>query len=166
MKIRHSIETGQVKADTQMTPMIDVVFLLLIFFLVTFKIPSREGDFDITMPPPESSGPPESTAPSLIVKMTAGPNGELADLIYKDTFVSGNSDAERFDNLQLMIAKDLEIIGPETAEAPEVEIDYDFGLQYGYVMTAISHINGRYVNNQLVDMVEKIRFTRHPEDRN
>lgn len=159
------METGRIKADTEMTPMIDVVFLLLIFFLVTFKIVSQEGDFDITMPPPESSGTPEFANPPLIVRMTAGPGGQLDQLIYKDNAITG-SDPERFDMLQELIFKDLVDLGPSVQETAEVEIDYDFDLQYGYVMTAISHINGRYVNNQLVDMVEKIRFTRHPEDEN
>ncbi len=166
MKLRHSIDTDHIKVDTQMTPMIDVVFLLLIFFLVTFKIVSQEGDFDITMPPPESSGTPDFTAVAIVVRMTAGPNGELDQLIYKDQAIIGNSDEARFDALQEQLFNDIENIGPEAKASAEVEIDYDFDLHYGYVMTAISHINGRYVNNQLVDMVEKIRFTRHPEDAN
>lgn len=163
MKIRHSIATDDVKVETQMTPMIDVVFLLLIFFLVTFKIVSQEGDFDITMPPPESAGPPDSATIAIVVRMTADANGNLVDLIYKDQVIEASTDAARFDALQELVYRDVEDLGPELTE---VEIDYDFNLQYGYVMTAISHINGRYVNNQLVDMVEKIRFTRHPDDIN
>ncbi len=33
-----------------MTPMIDVVFQLLIFFMLTLKIIAPEGDFNINMP--------------------------------------------------------------------------------------------------------------------
>lgn len=33
-----------------MTPMIDIVFQLLVFFIMTFKIVSQEGDFHIKMP--------------------------------------------------------------------------------------------------------------------
>ncbi len=33
-----------------MTPMIDIVFLLLVFFLFSFKIVVQEGDFNIRMP--------------------------------------------------------------------------------------------------------------------
>ncbi len=163
MKIRHSIATDDVKVETQMTPMIDVVFLLLIFFLVTFKIVSQEGDFDITMPPPESAGPPDAATIPIVVRMTSDAAGNLVDLIYKDQVINAPSDDARFDALQELVYNDVENLGPELTE---VEIDFDSNLQYGYVMTAISHINGRYVNNQLVDMVEKIRFTRHPGDIN
>ena len=38
------------KIEPQMAPMIDVVFLLLIFFMCTLKIISPEGDFSINMP--------------------------------------------------------------------------------------------------------------------
>jgi biopolymer transport protein ExbD len=38
------------KIELQMTPMIDIVFQLLVFFIMTFKIVSQEGDFNIKMP--------------------------------------------------------------------------------------------------------------------
>ena len=43
MKIRRPSTDGSVKID--MTPMIDVVFQLLAFFLMTFKVAAVEGDF-------------------------------------------------------------------------------------------------------------------------
>lgn len=39
-----------------MTPMIDVVFQLLIFFMLTLKIVTQEWNFDIHMPLGEASG--------------------------------------------------------------------------------------------------------------
>ena len=44
------------KIEPQMAPMIDVVFLLLIFFMLTLKIISPEGDFNINMPAVEEYG--------------------------------------------------------------------------------------------------------------
>jgi len=38
------------KVELQMTSMIDVVFLLLAFFVITYKTPEVEGDFAIRMP--------------------------------------------------------------------------------------------------------------------
>ncbi|MBQ7028846.1 MAG: biopolymer transporter ExbD, partial [Thermoguttaceae bacterium] len=35
------------KVELQMTSMIDVVFLLLAFFVITYKTPDVEGDFAI-----------------------------------------------------------------------------------------------------------------------
>ncbi len=45
MKIRTK---GSDRAELQLTSMIDVVFLLLIFFVMTFKIAAQEGDFSIS----------------------------------------------------------------------------------------------------------------------
>ena len=40
----------EAKVEMQMTPMIDIVFQLLTFFIMSFKIVAAEGDFDIKMP--------------------------------------------------------------------------------------------------------------------
>ena len=51
MKIRKSaVSSGADKVDINMTPMIDVVFQLLSFFVMSFKIVAQEGDFNIKMP--------------------------------------------------------------------------------------------------------------------
>ena len=49
MQIRNANKAGE-KIELQMTPMIDIVFQLLVFFIMTFKIVSMEGDFNIRMP--------------------------------------------------------------------------------------------------------------------
>ena len=38
------------KVPIDMTPMIDIVFQLLTFFVMTLKIATSEGDFNIKMP--------------------------------------------------------------------------------------------------------------------
>ena len=38
------------KVSVDMTPMIDVVFQLMSFFMCTLKVVAPEGDFDIRMP--------------------------------------------------------------------------------------------------------------------
>ena len=45
-----------------MTPMIDIVFNLLIFFVMTFKITAPEGDFNVKMPAQAAQGVPDPTA--------------------------------------------------------------------------------------------------------
>ena len=60
MKIRHTGSRKDEKVELQMTPMIDIVFQLLIFFIMTFKIVAMEGDFNIKMPSAApSSGEPD-----------------------------------------------------------------------------------------------------------
>ncbi len=38
------------RVDIQMTPMIDVVFQLLTFFLMSFRVAAAEGDFNLLLP--------------------------------------------------------------------------------------------------------------------
>ena len=51
MKVRNANRNKDEKVEVQMTPMIDVVFMLLIYFLLTFNPIPPEGDFEIRMPP-------------------------------------------------------------------------------------------------------------------
>jgi biopolymer transport protein ExbD len=67
------------KIDINMTPMIDVVFQLLTFFMLTLKTVIVEGDFNIRMPLGASAGAAEDNPiPPLIVKMAASPEGRLS----------------------------------------------------------------------------------------
>ena len=50
MKIRHTGSALPDKIELNMTPMIDVVFQLLSFFMFTLKIAQVEGNFNIKMP--------------------------------------------------------------------------------------------------------------------
>jgi len=54
------------KADVNMTPMLDIVFILLIFFIVTATFLQEEG-IDLT-PPPDSDAetPPDAPTPILV----------------------------------------------------------------------------------------------------
>ena len=50
MRVRNVDGIKDEKVEVQMTPMIDIVFQLLVFFIMTFKIVSLEGDFHVKMP--------------------------------------------------------------------------------------------------------------------
>ena len=65
-----------------MTPMIDVVFQLLSFFVMSFKIVVQEGDFNIKMPlaAPREGLPDDNSLPPLKVRMTAAGAGDLANI--------------------------------------------------------------------------------------
>ncbi len=67
------------KIDINMTPMIDVVFQLLTFFMLTLKTVVVEGDFNIKMPLGAAAGAADDIPlPPLQVRMTATPEGRLA----------------------------------------------------------------------------------------
>ena len=79
MKIRHTGTRSDEKIDINMTPMIDAVFQLLIFFMLTLKILEQEGNFDINMP---VSGVPGEAVQDLAIKvfLQSNPDGTLAQI--------------------------------------------------------------------------------------
>jgi biopolymer transport protein ExbD len=89
MAKRDSALAGKVPVD--MTPMIDVVFQLLTFFMLTLRTVVVEGDFNIRMPlgvNPINDSDTEPPSP-IIVKMTATPEGHLSDVRLGDKSAAG-----------------------------------------------------------------------------
>lgn len=147
------------KVEMQMTPMIDIVFQLLTFFIMTFKIVAAEGDFDIKMPlSSQREGPPqEDKLPPMKVRLTATSGGQLTKIKLND-----NDFGVSFDGLHNYI---ISVIGDERGpgsrqETAEVELDCDPQLHYEYVIRAITSVSGYPdADGNIVKLVEKIRFT-------
>ncbi len=80
MKIRHVPE--KTKIELQMVPMIDIVFQLLIFFIMTFKVAQMEGDFNIKMPSsaPSKNVMDEELIPPMKLRLLAGEQGQIAGI--------------------------------------------------------------------------------------
>ncbi len=57
------------KAEIQMAPMIDVVFLLLIFFIVTWNYARFETELDVSVPVAEEGADPQRTVGEIIVNV-------------------------------------------------------------------------------------------------
>lgn len=165
MKIRNRNPAPK-KIESQMTPMIDVVFLLLIFFLFTLKIVEPEGDFNINMPlgRPAESSIPNADLPPLKVRLEASPDGGLARLLFNDHDLGTGADAFRRLNDEVnSFVVALQNVGPadaqEGADAQEVEIDMDFGLDYKYVIRAVSACSGRITaEGTSVPLLSRIKF--------
>lgn len=135
MKIRKS-GSGDSKVTLEMTPMIDVVFQLLIFFMFTFKIVSVEGEFAITMPAVEQgSAAPTSenitALPDIQVRLMAAENGELAGIQVGENQV--NSLDELAATLKAIVGDD-----PQVAGDVEMQIVAPENLKYGFVVGTIN----------------------------
>lgn len=151
---RRKSELGA-KVAVDMTPMIDVVFQLMSFFMCTLKVVTPEGDFDIRMPLGAAAAPNDQMVPPIRLKLAAAPNGQLAGLT-----MNGNP-VRDFDELQ---AKVMGIVGTATgpnslAENTEVELDCDYGLAYENVVRAITAVSGTQKDGQIVELIKKIKFT-------
>jgi biopolymer transport protein ExbD len=92
------------KIDINMTPMIDVVFQLLTFFMLTLKTVIVEGDFNIRMPLGASAGAAEDNPiPPIIVKMTASPDGRLSGVQLGGKGVAGQDLLNELASAEAMV---------------------------------------------------------------
>ena len=48
----------------------------------------------------------------------------------------------------------------EGEDGPEIEIDTDYNLQYGYVIQAITAVSGYKNGDQVVKLIEKVKFAK------
>ena len=157
MKFRHSSgEEG--KIELQMTPMIDIVFQLLVFFIMTFKIVAQEGDFNIRMPlaAPNAGTPDEALLPPLKLRLLADDQGNLrTDGIQLNDRVFAD-----FAGLHAYIRSLLgDDAGPGSVGEVELEIDCDYGLRYVHTIDAVTAVSG-YLdpNENVIRLIEKIKF--------
>jgi len=146
-----------------MTPMIDIVFQLLSFFIFTLKITTQEGDFNITMPlsAPRAGQPDPNQVPPIKVRIRATADGSCNGI-----FLNPNDDGtggtpfgnNGWKQLRAHIAS-LVGTGSQAASA-EVTIDADYNLDYENVIKCITAVSGERDANtgNITKMVEKIKF--------
>ena len=163
MKIRHT-GSAEEKIELQMTPMIDIVFQLLVFFVMTFKVVVREGDFNIRMPASSSaSSAVEDFNVPISIKLEAGIGGNIADIIIDDSEslrALTSTSNEMFELLSQRVAeyKEETSVGDFASEL-EVEFDTDYDLRYEEQIKAITAVSGRFdADGNLVKLADKIKF--------
>jgi biopolymer transport protein ExbD len=158
MKVRRTGSGAPDKVEQQMTPMIDIVFQLLTFFIMSFKIATVEGDFSIKMPlaAPSAGVPnPEEMLPPIRVRLTANADGSLRGIQMGERSLP--SYAALHNEIIGIVGTDS---GPGSlAEQAEVELDADYDLHYRNIISAVTAISG-YVdpNGRIVKLIEKIKF--------
>ena len=164
MKIAGALAKENEDIKLNMTAMIDVVFQLLVFFILTFKIVALEGDFNVRMPLASSDPPPEqlqNLTTLITVKLNAGDNGNIAGIDVDNGFDSASLTDERmFDELSDFVERTLaENSDPSAEEDVEVEFDIDYDLKYQYTVRAIGNVSGKVLpDGSIKTLVEKIKF--------
>ena len=137
-----------------MTAMIDIVFLLLVFFVSTFKIAVPEGDLNIAMP--AAAGTPGPHVETLHVRLTATRDGQLAGIYLGDQHLPDMS-ALRRQVISLGSASGA------TGSAWRVELDCDHELRYRHVVAAISASTAYTdADGNLIHLVNKVDLRSRP----
>lgn len=135
----------------QMSSMIDIVFLLLVFFVMTFRITSQEGDF--AMEGAEVAGSAHTAIATnlpLRLKMDSAPDGGLDAMSLNGERVAG------FDDLR---ARLIELTTDGALRDVVMTLDCDSDLKYEHVIAALDHVTGyRDVDGQLQPLVASARF--------
>jgi biopolymer transport protein ExbD len=167
MKLRNRSSGSKIAID--MTPMIDVVFQLMIFFMCTLKVLEPEGDFDISMPlgAPSASNDTDAELPPFKVRMQADASGALQTLSFNGASLGAGEQAfARLNSEVFRAITALQAIGKEQQEKQEVEIDPDYNLDYRYVINAIGACSGRLGPNGVpVRYISRIKFAPRREPR-
>ena len=154
------------RVEMQMTPMIDMVFQLLIYFLFTFRITSQEGDFNIKLPKLTQDPPPPSLAPAFTVRLVSDEAGRLRQIVTAGRTIPVDatdraSVRAAFDSL-LTEVKDYvgQDTGPDSFRTTaEAKITADYNVHYRYVIDAITNVSGyREPSGHLVRLIQNIQF--------
>lgn len=150
-----------------MTSMIDIVFQLLVFFILTFKVVVQEGDYNVRMPLAAitEEDTMDDDQPELIrVLLRAGESGaistiEVDDEVEVKTLV-GDNVVELYTQLNDYIDAKVSAGGdPEDGVDTEVEFDIDSNLKYGYTVRAIEAVSGKQLaDGNVKKLVENIKL--------
>jgi biopolymer transport protein ExbD len=157
MRFRHQ-QAVEDKVELQMTPMIDIVFQLLTFFIMSFKVVSQEGDFNIKMPlaAPQAGRPDDALLPPLKLQLLADADGRLrADGIQLNDRVFADFGGLRA-YIRGLVGDDA---GPGSVGDVEIEVDADYQLRYAHTIDAVTAVSG-YVDadGNVIKLIEKINF--------
>ena len=150
MRIR-SRPLGGVKID--MTPMIDIVFQLLVFFALTLKVASLEGD--LAMQPPAKGAidsPQSQLVPPLVVALRADGQGNLRSVELNGRPLASISALH--EEVATILGTD-----PALAAQAEARLACDEHLAYEHTIAAVTALSGtRFANGEIQPLVGKVRF--------
>jgi biopolymer transport protein ExbD len=161
MKFRkHRTTTGEAKVEIQMTPMLDMIFQLLVFFILTFRPVIDEGQFGVNVSGSTTSG--TSALPTMVpgmlddaspqlseiqfnpplrVRLVSQPDGRLA----RNGIILGDRPLQSMEYLLF----ELRSLVRGSPDDFEVLIESDANLQYDHIVqavNAISHAGVKKIN--------------------
>jgi biopolymer transport protein ExbD len=122
--------------------MIDVVFLLLIFFMLTMRILPAEGEFQVTMDGTASAVVDERDRPpiDIRIRLIANDDGSLNRLQLGQRNLGNDRRAfERLSHeLYALVGRPHPLL-----ENTAIKIDSDYHLNYEHLMNAVGAASGR-----------------------
>lgn len=131
------------KVDIQMTPLIDIVFQLMAFFLMTFQVAEVEGDFSLKLPLASRGHGDGAESERIAVRLRAEPDGDLASVqIASGAPIPRRSAPPPFRVLREFVERKSAEARAAGRDEPDFELDADESLNYEHVLAAIESIHG------------------------
>jgi biopolymer transport protein ExbD len=150
MRPRSRLPAG---VQIDMTPMIDIVFQLLAFFLMTLQITELEGDLSIQMPPEGvAEGEVTPAALPLHVALLADEQGGLAAV---------KLNGRRLEDIDALHREVERLVGRDPALAAETEarLACDNDLAYEHTIAAVTAVTGTLLpSGDIQPLASKVRF--------
>jgi biopolymer transport protein ExbD len=145
------------RVDLQMTPLIDVVFQLLAFFLMSFRIAAPEGDFALKLPREVPGEDGKLRFEVLRLHLAAEPNGDLRHVqLEANKPLSGPA---AFGLVHREVVRLVNVSRAAGQEDPEVVIDADDDLRYEHVVAAVSAVAVETTAaGETVPLIKRVRF--------
>lgn len=141
------------RVPIDMTPMIDIVFQLLIFFVLTLQIVPAEGQFEMQMPRQTAGGKfGSSEVPPLIVTLQSDADGGLAEI---------SLGGESFTDLEALHVRIERLVAenPHLTTQGRVELRCDPDLAYQHAIAGVGAISAsRLEGGAIVRLFEQVRF--------
>jgi biopolymer transport protein ExbD len=139
------------RVPIDMTPLIDIVFQLLIFFILTLQIAPAEGEFALRMPP-RGGGMSDQAAMPLVVELRSDPEGRLASIQFNGLPLDG------IPALHVRV-KQLVATHPHFAAAGRVELRCDEMLAYEHTIAALAAVSAkRESDGTLTRLIEQVNL--------
>ena len=144
------------KISIDMTPMIDIVFQLLIFFVMTLKIAPPEGELAMKMPA-QGRSPDEQqidSLPPMTLTLRVDDDGGCSQVLLNQRSFAGEN---RWQDLHDYVA---ELVGEGDQRTDvEVQIAADYDLRHEHAVHAITALSGSLdAQGKVQPLIEKIRF--------
>lgn len=112
----------------EVSAMIDVVFLLLVFFMLTLNIAALEGVHEVEA---AGRGPGQIVEiPELVVQLSADDDGSLAEVRLNGRLLGHGDDGVKL--LQQEVTELCASLGSEASQRIQVSLQPDYRLKYGF----------------------------------
>jgi len=143
---RHrNMVTDQVEADLPITPMLDMSFQLLAFFIMTFHPAPTEGQIAMTLPPSDqggNSGIPDPTAEKptkYIVHVVASETGTIKSMTVREEGSAAAEAKEIGVDIQNYFKELQALTKPLNGKPAKLTLEIDEKLLEAYVVQLIDH---------------------------